>query len=383
MFRRRKPETAEQYLALAQRAFEREHLDEAARLCQEAIRLDPGNAEAYDGLATSLAMQDRLDEAIAAWERATALAPEQPDVAYSLGVAYEQKGLVEKAAAQFRRVLELEPGDEDALEKLRALGASAEALNARGPGRSLGLTPEEQEAGERLARLRWGKEKAIAWVVIGLGGAAFILLRVFWETVEGFVRGRPARQSLDDLDRVFVGAVAAVVAGLIVAAVVPSLRLHWALLRVRQQGLNEAGVDAYADRADERLAREERRAERDEERRRDEQWAEESRRAKPWCLRELSGAHLVWWVACAGLGGWQLGLFALSEAAAIAMAFCAVLGGVLKVLIPVGLLYASWLESGTYRTAVRYYRWWGRSWLPVVLALLPAVLGYLAAVGSA
>jgi uncharacterized integral membrane protein len=369
MFRRRKPETAQEYLTLAERAFERERFQEAVRLCEEAIRLDPGDAEAYNGLASSLVMLDRLDEAIAAWERAIALAPGEPELAYSLGVAYEQKGLAEKAAAQFRRVLELEPEDEDARRKLGALGGENEAAKGSVRGRWSRLTPEETDAGERLARLRRSREKALGWLVIAFIAGVLILRRPLWAAAKAVVAGRPMLQSLDDVDRIFVGVFLAVVAGLAMAGLVATLRLRSAESRIRAEGLDVTEIDAYATEAEERLESEEREAEREEEK----QWAEECGRAKVWWIRELSGAHLVWWIAFAVFGGQELKVFVVPEALANAVTMCAIFGGILKLLVTV-LMFRS-----TYRMAVRYYRWWGRGWLPVVIAVLPGVLGYFAA----
>ncbi len=370
MFRRRKPETVQEYLALAEQAFEKMRFDEAARLCEDAIRIDPQSAEAHDGLASSLVMLDRLDEAIAAWERAVALAPDEPEMAYSLGVAYEQKGLAEKAAAQFRRVLELEPGTETALDKLAALGEDGEAPQARGRGRWSRLTPEERDAGECLARLRRHRGKAVAWLVTASVGGVLILHRSLWQVAKDVLARRAVVQSLDEVDQIFLPLFLAIIAGLVIAALVASLRLCWLESNIRAERLDAGAIDACADTTEQRLESEERKAEREEERRREDQWVDECRRAKPWRLREVSGAHLVWWAIFVALGCRQLGWLVLSDAALNALVIGAIFGGILKGVVVLMI----WRD--TYRMATRYYRWWGRGWLPVVVALLPVVFGY-------
>ena len=378
MFGRKTPETAAGFLMLAKRAFEKTRFDEAARLCRQALEMEPRNAEAHYGLAMSAAMQDRVQEAVSAFERAAECDPQRAEIHYGLGEGYAQLGRTEDAKRSFERVLELEPGDEDALEKLKALeGGSDAAAGRTGVRSSRRLTPEERIAGERLATLHRSREKEVQWLGIALIAGVLILWRPLRGAAMSVVAGRPALQSLDDVDRVFLSLFLAIIVGLGIAALAATLRLRWLESRIQAEGLDAAEVDAFATEAEERLDREERKAEREEEQRRDQQWAEECRRAKPWWLREVSGAHLVWWAAFAVAGAEELGIVALPPAMLNAVQACVLFGGILKVVVS-GLLFLSALRvPATYRMAVRYYRWWGRGWLPVALALLPAVAGFL------
>jgi hypothetical protein len=131
----------------------------------------------------------------------------------------------------------------------------------------------------------------------------------------------------------------------------------WQALRAREQ------VRAWQEHAEEE-------AEEAADRRR---FETEAVGRRPWWLVELSGAHLVWWasfiIVVAGVAEprWEV------PEAVIAVAVPVAIGGaVIKVFLPF-MWWASVSRGTDKRNLIRYYRWWGRGWLPVLLALLPAV----------
>ena len=101
---------------------------------------------------------------------------------------------------------------------------------------------------------------------------------------------------------------------------------------------------------------------------------------RPWWLLELSGAHLLWWISFVVGIGYLGELWELPEWSVHIVAPIAVGGAVMKAYFP-GLLWTRSSKEVDRRYVVRYYRWWGRGWLPVVLALLPAGAYWLATLG--
>ena len=98
---------------------------------------------------------------------------------------------------------------------------------------------------------------------------------------------------------------------------------------------------------------------------------------RPWWLVELSGAHVLWWLSfILGIGYliwyWELPDWLLSIVGPVAVG-----GAIMKWFLP-----AMWLAKSVRgrdrRNLARYYRWWGRGWLPVALALLPAAAAWAA-----
>jgi hypothetical protein len=115
-----------------------------------------------------------------------------------------------------------------------------------------------------------------------------------------------------------------------------------------------------------------------------------SKRAAPWWLRELSGAHAVWWLS--GIFFFVAITVGEERSSVVGPAFAiAATGLVLKVVVPFFwlLLSLKWTASvpwtwkrrpllgPTWRDVVSYYRWWGGGWVPVVVALAPGIGGYL------
>jgi hypothetical protein len=324
------------------------------------------------------AMQDRVQDAVSAFERAAEYDPGNPETHYSLGEGYAQLGRTEDAKRSFERVLELEPGAEEARAKLEALDGRAPA---RGPVAGTGdhwskrLTPEERAAGDQLARLRKKRNEALEGLCVVVLGCVYGLWLV-WDERRKVAPGRPMAQAVGEDEWFMVGAFALAVAALSIAFLITIWRLRRYASRLEAEEMRSQDIITYAEEVFAQAEYEELRADGEEDKRRDLEWAEESRRAKVWWRREFSGAHLVWWIAFAVFGGQELKVLVIPGAMADAVIVCAILGAILKVLMTAVML------PFTYRMAVRYYRWWGRGWLPVVLALLPAVAGYFAGNGG-
>ncbi len=100
---------ADVYVAQAALAYDDRHYDEALRLLQEALQIDPNHVEAlyYTGLV-HLA-QRRPDLAVEALEKARAKAPEDLSVLFQLGVAYFVQEQYDKAEPLLARVLSERP----------------------------------------------------------------------------------------------------------------------------------------------------------------------------------------------------------------------------------------------------------------------------------
>ncbi len=98
--------------------------------------------------------------------------------------------------------------------------------------------------------------------------------------------------------------------------------------------------------------------------------AQERQAAPPWWKVEFSGGHLVWWLS-----------FLIILAALLRAPVPEIVGvPALGVLFFGGLIKLFfWVAYGLTTNAarlgrLRFYRWWSRGWLPVLLALLPAAL---------
>jgi adenylate cyclase len=108
------------------RLFSREGNDNARRLFQQAIELDPTYAAAHAGLAEAylhdwfLGVPEALDRSLQLALEASALDPSQPLALEALGNAWLFNGEHEKAIAAARQWTELEPSNADAHANLAA-----------------------------------------------------------------------------------------------------------------------------------------------------------------------------------------------------------------------------------------------------------------------
>ncbi len=100
---------------------------------------------------------------------------------------------------------------------------------------------------------------------------------------------------------------------------------------------------------------------------------------KPWWLVELSGAHLLWWIALGAIIGDSCGAWRLSEGHFDYALITAVGMGFFKCALPFGMRYGSRRECSPQMTfeqrrreARLFYRWWSGWILPPLVALAPA-----------
>jgi hypothetical protein len=105
-----------------------------------------------------------------------------------------------------------------------------------------------------------------------------------------------------------------------------------------------------------------------------ERFAQESMTALPWWRREMSGAHLVWWVsAVVAVSAWIHPSPPLMWVAGILSPVLFV--GFLAKIIFGWLLYLLLIGlPDSRRRMTRYYRWWARGWKPIAAALAPGAL---------
>jgi hypothetical protein len=235
-------------------------------------------------------------------------------------------------------------------------------------------TPALSEAESEEARLRWralkrwdrarrGVEVAL---ILPLAAGVFLLA-----LAQGSLReGTPLAERVWDPRRPGDAFLLLYPLGLAIALLGPYLLVR---LRVRRElaAVGRLGVSpARALMALERPEGSEQRLRRQEELLR-----------KPWWLIEISGAHLIWWLAFLILAWWVIpnplpgdrsasaACDLLCRAFGPTMAVGAI-GFVLKVFAPLRLLP----RSGGHREVALYYRWWsGWTW-PVIIALSPGIL---------
>lgn len=105
----------------------------------------------------------------------------------------------------------------------------------------------------------------------------------------------------------------------------------------------------------------------------------DSRVAPSWWRRELSGAHLVWWVALGVLLA-SCGLLSAAPDWLVITAWVVLFFGIIFKVAFGWVMYVLLMAvPGSRRRMTRYYRWWARGWKPVAIALAPAVILWVAA----
>jgi tetratricopeptide (TPR) repeat protein len=96
--------------------------DDAMRLLDRAIGLDPKDVLVWNSVGLCLVKQDRRKEAVAAFEHALALNPLFPQAYRNLGAALEQLGDFDGAREQYERAIRVAPDYADAVAGLASLG---------------------------------------------------------------------------------------------------------------------------------------------------------------------------------------------------------------------------------------------------------------------
>ena len=95
-------------------AAQRGDLAGAERLFRHAVALRPTSAEGFNNLGSVLLQQGKAADAVAAHRRAIALRPDYPEAHLALGNALQQQGDLDAALVAYRRAIALRPTDADA-----------------------------------------------------------------------------------------------------------------------------------------------------------------------------------------------------------------------------------------------------------------------------
>lgn len=103
------PAERDGYAALARLLIGEGRGDDALRVIQDGLRMDPQWPELYNVLATAHASRRRVHQALAAARRYVELAPDLANAHDSLGLALQVLGRYEEAEAAYRRALDLNP----------------------------------------------------------------------------------------------------------------------------------------------------------------------------------------------------------------------------------------------------------------------------------
>jgi tetratricopeptide (TPR) repeat protein len=100
------------------------NLDQAEQWARKAVELGPDVAEFQDTLGWTYRARGKLKEAERALQRATGLQGASASAFYHLGVVEQALGKTPEATAAFRKALELDKNHEAAAQALRKLGVS-------------------------------------------------------------------------------------------------------------------------------------------------------------------------------------------------------------------------------------------------------------------
>ena len=118
----------------ARKAFMAAHQEEAVRLFNRALTLDPGNLTAHFYLGWIYEMQGRVDEGITEFRKAIEAHPNHEGSYVHLGGLYLAKGMLDEAIEAFNKAVILNPDAAIAHYKLgiayRRKGNTAEAAGA-------------------------------------------------------------------------------------------------------------------------------------------------------------------------------------------------------------------------------------------------------------
>ncbi len=110
----------------------------------------------------------------------------------------------------------------------------------------------------------------------------------------------------------------------------------------------------------------------------------ESVAAFSWWRVELSGAHFIWWLSlllCMILLSerWQAYEWLFSIVSPMAFIGFVIKGTLLFMMLNDRMssnsedVVSDCIRRVSMRNTIRQYRWWGRGWLPIILAILPAL----------
>ena len=92
--------------------------DEAVKLLQEVLALEPDSPEGHHELGLVYVFTGLFDESLGELERAVELSPDSIKFILDLAKTYTMLGEYEKAIPVFKRVLEMDPFNDEALKNL-------------------------------------------------------------------------------------------------------------------------------------------------------------------------------------------------------------------------------------------------------------------------
>jgi hypothetical protein len=251
-----------------------------------------------------------------------------------------------------------------------------EALEARARGR-LG-EHEWRRLSRRLLITRvitagWGLAfVAAAWLMFGLalGGVVLLLMRLAtgsWRLPVDFVR------------QAWYLALAVGVGGVFVALDYPAqTSLRRALAQHSEEGEDqEELLQALWARSEARSIRR-KLAERQREAAAEARLLQETGAPPPWWRLELSGAYLIWWLCAAFWLAWLIFRWPLLDRLLESIGVVTAIGLLFR-LILLAVIRGPRQRHVDRLGTMRFSWWWGRGWLPALIALLPGVAYWEAA----
>ncbi len=94
--------------------------------------------------------------------------------------------------------------------------------------------------------------------------------------------------------------------------------------------------------------------------------------APSWWRREFSGAYLVWWLCAAFWAAWLISRWPLPDRLLESVGAITAVGLLFR-LILLAVIRAPRQRPSDRLSTMRFSWWWGRGWLPALIALLPGV----------
>jgi len=136
---------AREYLAQGEALLDRGRTDEALRLLQEAVRLDPRYAPARNKLGVCHVRRGEMEQAKREFLAAIGIDPQFAPAYSNLGNLHQEAGRLEEAVAAYLRALEIDPDYAIAHHNLGVVY------------RRMGRVSESVEHLKRAARLEYGR----------------------------------------------------------------------------------------------------------------------------------------------------------------------------------------------------------------------------------
>jgi tetratricopeptide (TPR) repeat protein/DNA-binding winged helix-turn-helix (wHTH) protein len=109
------PLETEAYWRLARLLHGEEQPEEAVRVLQQGLAVDPEAKDLYNGLGLNYLALGRYDEALRAHQHYVELAPQEPNAHDSLGMSFQYRGQYHQAIEEYSRAVALAPEFEPAI----------------------------------------------------------------------------------------------------------------------------------------------------------------------------------------------------------------------------------------------------------------------------